>query len=294
MARKTQREGRGHEFALRGGTGGKGEEVFDKRARTWQVFNMTPLHRPALFLIGSLLTLTAASHAAITVVGNFRLGETDPGAVAGSPAGVTTDNAAGLPDLALLGVAPVYTSATGVSGSSLAMDFNGGGYVSAPLITTNNNWGVEAWVRGDSGSAISAIVYNGNSANAGMGIYQFNGDYIGLMGGITFVGATPVTANWTHLAMVVDNGVTTFYVNGVANASAGMPNVPAGNFNVGVRADGAELFDGRIDEVRVFNFAPGQFSVNDLQLTGVVPEPGTAVLLAGGVLALGRRRRKMS
>ncbi len=253
---------------------------------------MIPLRQPAFVLTGTaLLALTVSSQAVISVAGNFRLGETDPGAAAGNPGGATTDNAAGLPDLTLLNTAPVYAG-SGVSGSSLAMDFSAGGYLSSTLVNTNNNWGIEAWVQGDSGSAISAIAYNGNSSNAGMGIYQFNGDYIGLMGGIAFVGSTPVTANWTHLAMVADGGVTTFYVNGVANQTAGLPNVPSGNFNIGVRADGAELFDGRIDEVRIFTFAPGQFTVSDLQFNGVVPEPGAALLLAGGGLVMVRRRRR--
>lgn len=253
---------------------------------------MLPVTRPVLVITGSLLMFAAASRGAITVVANFHLGEADPGAAAGNPTPSATTNSAGIPDPTLIGTAPVYTGATGVSGSSLAMDFTNGGYFSAPLVTSNNNWGLEAWVQSDTTNLVSAIAYNGNSSNAGMGIYQFNGSYIGLMGGIAFVGAAPVTSSWTHLAMVVNNGTTTFYVNGVANATAGQPNIPSGNFNIGIRPDLGERFDGRIDEVRVFTFAAGQFNVSDLQLTGVVPEPATAVLLATGMLAANRRRRK--
>jgi len=248
--------------------------------------------QPAPVFFGCLLALTSLSEAAITVIGNFRLGEADAGAVIGGSGGATTTNSAGIPNLTLIGTAPVY-SASGVSGSTRAMDFTNGGYFASPLITSNNNWGIEAWVQSDNGSLTSAIAYNGNSANAGMGIYQIGGNYIGLMGGIAFVGSTPVSANWTHLAMVVSGGTTTFYVNGVANATAGQPNTPvaANNFNIGIRPDLGERFDGRIDEVRIFSFAPGQFSVNDLQFNGVVPEPGTAALLGLGLLAAGRRRR---
>lgn len=247
--------------------------------------------RPALAVTSSLLMLAAGAHGAITVVANFHLGETDPGAAAGSPGNATTENSAGITDPTALGVTPVYTAATGVSGSSLSMDFTNGGYSSAPLITTNNNWGIEAWVQSDNSNMVSAIAYNGNSANAGMGLYQLNGTYTGLMGGVAFVGSAPVTANWTHLALVVNNGVTTFYVNGAANGSAGMPNIPSGAFNIGIRPDLGERFDGRIDEVRLFTFAPGQFSVSDLQLNAVVPEPSTAAFLAAGALVASRRRR---
>jgi hypothetical protein len=250
---------------------------------------MKPSFTPAPVLC-CLLALTSLSQATITVIGNFRLGEADAGAVIGGPGAATTTNSAGIPNLNQIGTAPVY-SASGVSGSSVAMDFNGGGYTAAPLITSNNNWGIEAWVQSDNGGLTSAIAYNGNSANAGMGIYQIGGNYIGLMGGIAFVGSTPVSASWTHLAMVVSGGTTTFYVNGVANATAGSPNTPAGAFNIGIRPDLGEKFDGRIDEVRIFSFAPGQFSVNDLQFNGVAPEPGTAALLGLGLLAAGRRRR---
>lgn len=246
-----------------------------------------------LLMTVGFLAAASVSQAVITVVGNFRLGEADAGAAPGNSAGATTTNSAGIPNLTLLGTAPVYTGAVGVSGSGLAMDFNTGGYASSPLILTNNNWGIEAWVQSDDGSLTSAIAYNGNSANAGMGIYQINNTYIGLMGGLAFVGSTPVTSAWTHLAMVVNGGTTTFYVNGVANATNGTPNtpVPANSFNIGIRPDLGERFDGRIDEVRVFTFAPGQFSVNDLQFNGVVPEPASAALLGLGLMACLRRRR---
>jgi hypothetical protein len=93
--------------------------------------------------------------------------------------------------------------------------------------------------------------------------------------------------------MVVNGGTTTFYVNGVANATAGAPNTPivTNSFNIGIRPDLGERFDGRIDEVRIFSFAPGQFSVNDLQFNGVVPEPASAALLGLGLMACLRRRR---
>src|SRR6478736_1531873 len=100
---------------------------------------MTLSIRPTFALLSSLLTLAVTSRAAVTVVANFHLGEADAGAVAGNPAGSTTKNSAGIPDLTLVGTAPVYTASTGVSGSATAMDFTNGGYASAPLITTNNN-----------------------------------------------------------------------------------------------------------------------------------------------------------
>jgi len=102
------------------------------------------------------------------------------------------------------------------------------------------------------------------------------------------VGATPVTAGWKHLAIVVSGGATTFYVDRVANGTGPAPNSPTANFNVGIRADGAESFDGRIDEVRAFTFNPGEFNPT----TDLIPEPSAIALVAIGALGAGLRRRR--
>jgi hypothetical protein len=49
---------------------------------------------------------------------------------------------------------------------------------------------------------------------------------------------------------------------------------------------GFELFDGKIDEVRIFSFAPGAFTVGDLNLPPPVATPMLS-LRSLGLLALG-------
>jgi hypothetical protein len=255
---------------------------------------MIPPRLP-LFVLCAFAALGSPASAVISVIASYRMGEADPGAAAGNPANTPAVDSAGGAPMGVLGSASLYSANTGVAGSSLSVDFSApSGYGQpSPVITLTDNWGMEAWVQSDNAGSTSAIVYNGNSANSGMGLYQVGGNYIGLVGGLAFVGAAPITGTWTHLAMVLSGGVTTFYVNGVANQNGPTPNAPAGYFGIGVRQfDLGEQFDGRIDEVRLFRFNPGEFSPSDLQTGGVVPEPGLAALLAATGLAMVTIRRR--
>lgn len=238
---------------------------------------------PAVGLFLAAALLAGSARAAVLTVAYYRLGENDPGAADGVTANETAVDSGGSANLTRVGTAPLYSADTGVTGSTLSLEVNGGGYTRAtPILTLTDNWGVEAWVQSDTTDAARCIVYNGNSGNSGMGIYQLNENFIGLIGGVAFVGSEPIVpGTWTHLAMVVMNGSTTFYVNGVANASGGAPRAPAGTFNVGIRPDLAEAFLGRLDEVRVFTFEPDQFVVEDLLLTQVPPNAQPPAIVSG-------------
>lgn len=139
--------------------------------------------------------------------------------------------------------------------------------------TVQNNFGIEAWVKPSSVSAEQVIAYNGRTDTAGWGLFIDGGRqaYAGLFGGVDIPGddinsATPGV--WTHVAMVCDGGATTIYVNGQALSyvSAAIPHVPDAGFAMGCdpQNTNGDRFTGLIDEVRVFTFAPGQFSLSDL------------------------------
>jgi hypothetical protein len=212
-----------------------------------------------------------------TLLDYWRMGEKDPGATAGLAAATITDSA-GSNNLTDSGQASysadVATTAQAHVGSTLSVNFSGsGGYATGNLVSTaQDNFGVEAWVKPALVTSDQTIVYNGNTATSGWGL-RVNGNnstYSVLFGGVEFFGSSPAIANvWTHLALVRNNGVATFYVNGIASGTTtNPPNLPGGNFAIGAppQNPASQPFIGSVDEVRVFTFPAGQFTVSDLLL----------------------------
>jgi hypothetical protein len=111
--------------------------------------------------------------------------------------------------------------------------FNGAGFYSNATVATTarNNFGIEAWVRTlTTANGTYLIAHNGNAAANGWGLqvgvtnHPFFGlqvAYAGELGGGTKVGpgASRNPGGWVHLALVRDNGTSTFYFNGAASGS---------------------------------------------------------------------------
>lgn len=224
-----------------------------------------------------LLSLATNSQAAGTPVSHWRLGENDAGAVGGTACSSVVDLVGGR----TLQFAPTVFWETGSVGAIAAARVgstfclraygaeSAGTNAAIPSLT--NNFGLELWVNPTTLTGNQCLAYNGNSGTSGWGLYLIGDQYRGLFGGVGFVGTATATAGtWAHLALVRDNGVTTLYVNGVASGttSAATPNPPAGRFAVLGQPQNptAERLFGFLDEVRVFTFAPGSFSTNDLLL----------------------------
>jgi fibronectin-binding autotransporter adhesin len=209
---------------------------------------------------------------AVTPIDYWRLGENDSGATNGSVISTTIDIVGGKNLTALN--APVYTSsvstaATAATGSTLGAAFNGVNQnvnLGAVLSTVTDNFGIELWAKPNTTTGTVGVAYNGSSGGTGWGIYLQNGAYKGLFGGVSLFGSAPATVGqWDHIALVRNNGTTTLYLNGVANASIGnAPNTAASPFAIGSNGTNGEFFNGAADETRVFTFSPGAFSTNDL------------------------------
>lgn len=261
-------------------------------------------------LIASLVLFGAAlpAQATITVLNQWHLGEADAGASAGGAgAALTVDNVAAF-NLNKLG-APTYTADVppGI-GSALALAFDGANdqyqNTAGVASTLTDNFGIEAWVKSNGNTSGNAnIAYNGNTGSSGWGIYRLGANYGFLYGGVVLYGSAPISSQWTELALVRNNGTTTFYVNGaVSYTTTTGPNTPSGGVGIGGNplTAGYEMFDGEIDEVRIFSFASNAFSVSDLNLAPPVPTPMLSLhwlaLLAGTLVALGawvsRRRSR--
>lgn len=220
------------------------------------------------FFLGSHL-----ARATVTPVGYWRMGESDAGAANGVTATNVADLAGAHP-LKFQGAAAysadVSPSATYSTGSSLSVNFTSSAYATNTVVSTAvDNFGIECWVKPTASGATQVIAYNGNTGTSGWGlIVSSTNSYQALIGGKVVFGTALALPNiWTHLALVRAGGTATLYVNGVATATApNLPAAPAGNFAVASTPQTlpGQAFTGLVDEVRVFTFAAGQFSTNDL------------------------------
>lgn len=91
-------------------------------------------------------------------------------------------------------------------------------------------------------------VYDGSEAT----VYMNNGTHLG------FLFNDNLQAGWNMFSIVMDGATLTSYLNGNEESQAltGDPSASiAGDIYIGASADGNELFDGRIDEIRIWDHA---------------------------------------
>lgn len=117
----------------------------------------------------------------------------------------------------------------------------------------------------------------------------FNVAWVAEPGGVT---GSFTMNQWTHLALVRAEGVTTFYIDGVAQPGTYGGAIVNALPHVSVSPGGFSYFDGGIDDARVVTFDPGEPTTNIIAALQGVPEPTVAVLLAiAGAAFVGGRRR---
>lgn len=129
-----------------------------------------------------------------------------------------------------------------------------------------------------------AVDENGDEA------VELRADAIGVGELANFTIGDPVvvsTTRWTHLAAVNNNGVTTFYVNGVASGEPSSEvSAPSGVPYIGSGQDTGASFNGYLDEMRYSTFEAGAFTVADLLLRpagpGFISQPQSASVWVGG------------
>ncbi|MEM6459384.1 MAG: LamG domain-containing protein [Planctomycetota bacterium] len=162
-------------------------------------------------------------------------------------------------------------AATRATGGRASLSFNGNeGLLLNPLpATPKTNFGLEAWVRPSGRGGARTILNLGG--DGGVGIEQFKDGVWGVVYGRGTVGFRKLPVDrWSHVALVVDGKRTTLYVNGNPAGSADLVPwgyKPATGLSVGYKAkNNTNHYEGLIDEARVFTFAPGGFSTNDLLL----------------------------
>jgi hypothetical protein len=232
----------------------------------------------ALAIFALVFLWLPCARATVTPVGYWRLGENDSGAATGIAATNVADIAGAHPLLfhgQATYSADVSSFASNSPGSTLSVNFTNSAYATNTIVSAAiDNFGIECWVKPTTSAASQVIVYNGTTGGAGSGgwglLIADDNTYEALFGGVILFGTNTATPNvWTHLALVRASGGSTLYVNGKATISTGIgPLPPQGNFALATAPQSVpgQAFTGLIDEVRVFTFAAGQFSTNDLLL----------------------------
>lgn len=225
-----------------------------------------------------LLLFPLLAEAEIQPLAHYRMGDDEPGALASGAISSATDNLGG-PALPAVGV-PLFTGqvspeAATTCNSTLAAELDGGFqafYMPDAPTWPLDNFGWELWVKPVMEvEGFSLIAYRGDTRTDGYGIYQ-NGSSFGVSyGGVGRFGEAPAQLNeWIHLALVVQNGHSTFYANGEFAGEADLPLIPpSGGFALGAHPQPplGEHFAGALDEFRMFTFEPGRFRLEDLLLS---------------------------
>jgi uncharacterized repeat protein (TIGR01451 family) len=201
-------------------------------------------------------------------------------------------------------------NATRVPGESGgALSFNGNAYVDLGNNASMNFNGavtISAWINPQSIVAANDILSHGYSASPIQAVFMhiYQGRYeVGsqISDGAAFVAAAAVPAGdlgtFVHLAGVYDGSTWTLYRNGAAVAttpSGAMSTTVNANWAIGARGGGgSQLFNGVIDEVRLYQRALSATEIGLLagQTTNPGPGPGTSTTvftvaaLASGAVA---------
>ncbi len=150
-------------------------------------------------------------------------------------------------------------------GNALAM--NGSGkiqFANQAQTAVGANFTVEAWVNvPSSASNIQTIVSNSSGIGQGPGFrfginsWNTSDGKIVFEGGSVFVGSTgAITKNvWQHVAVVVNGSTIAFYINGnlAGTATGSFPVLSSTVLTLGAFSDGQYLYNGTMDEVRLWN-----------------------------------------
>ena len=252
-----------------------------------------------------IAALSVASHAGVKPQAYYRLGDDDPGAVSGGLVNSTSTDSSGSRDLTRTGEV-LYSSDVPfpiIAGqpntfSAKFHDYFADLSFDSRLMQATDNFGLELFVKvlSTEMNFSSGLAYDGKARSTGFGLLRTGMQLQATLAPGTepavHFGHTDFVLNrWYHLALVRDEGVSTFYVNGVAvGTSTVTPAAGSLPFRIG-SSIARDSLDGLVDEVRLFSFQGGTFRTQDL-LINQVPEPATAGLLAVGLTTLLTRKSR--
>ena len=135
------------------------------------------------------------------------------------------------------------------------------------LLDLAQDYTLEAWIFPESFSWLAGIIskYHTNAANGYILRLTSQAPYTGLGFDELITPTNIISANqWYHVAAVKEGATRKIYVNGTESQLSGSAlNVTANNNPVRIGSDyGGRYFDGRIDEVRIWNTARTQEEIS--------------------------------
>lgn len=259
--------------------------------------------RTRIFVLGTLMACALASPAAVTVQAWYHLGEsgTFAGGLPVDSSGNGNNLSDGFAEFESIHVSPntpggpLGTSGWTSTGSS-EWGRNGDVIIAArdEYYVSGDNFGIEAWVLPfgngynvfccEAAHDYTAQIFASGGDSTGLfiglrnnqdGTYSYVARIITDTNGVAPIGnSVPINTNsWTHLAVVRNNGVNAFYVNGLVTGptsiDAPSTNVPTGTgqqagLRLGAAGGDQVAYRGLLDEARAFTFTSGGFAVTDL------------------------------
>ena len=131
-----------------------------------------------------------------------------------------------------------------------------------------NNYTLEAWIFSESFSWLAGIIskYQTNAANGYILRLTSQSPYSGIGFDEKNTSTGVLNANqWHHIAAVNNNGQRKLYINGILTTISGSPlNVTSNSDPIRLGSDySSRFFDGRIDEVRIWNIAREQNDITN-------------------------------
>lgn len=176
--------------------------------------------------------------------------------------------------------------------AQVALHFNGvNNYVStngSPVLN-NQSRTVDAWIKTTSTVTTQKTICDWGAMTPNGSRFTLNMINSKLrieVGGVGIVGTTNInTGLWTHVSAVYESSITTgpnvfLYINGLLELSgnftgyATLTTTNTTGFRIGTRLDGINLFEGAIDEVKVYNYARTQLQVAADTLEYCSPQAG--------------------
>jgi autotransporter-associated beta strand protein len=158
----------------------------------------------------------------------------------------------------------VSTDHAPVAGSTASLALTGGFYsTDNPATLPADNFSVDVWAKTSTVDQNTAFVYASNGGEVGSLILaNFNGNWGATYNGLDWIGAAagegqPIIADtWQHLQVVRSDGVSTFYIDGVAQAhqaTAGFSGWTGPH--LACNPGGWPTFVGNIDELTISSVA---------------------------------------